>query len=142
MIYICSFMFIYINYIKCDLPVHCKREQIEGIWTFRISNEKFDADLKNPKTSCDHGFPDQISLEVGDKDFNYDSYREIEVNLNSDYKVYDMKNNIIGNWTPVYDEGFIAYVNNSVFTAFMKYYRKDHYSKDDSNYISNCDKVE
>jgi C1A family cysteine protease len=135
------------NCFKCDLPVHCKREEIEGLWTFRIENEKFDADLNNPKTNCGHGFPDRIEKTVGDINFKFNSYREIELVLGSDYKIYDGKNTnrIVGHWTPVYDEAFVAYYQNSVFTAFMKYYLKagstPSNGKSNKNYLSNCDKT-
>jgi C1A family cysteine protease len=138
---------ILINFYKCDLPVHCKREEIEGIWTFRIENEKFDADLKNPKTNCGHGFPDRIEKTVGDQNFKFDSYNEIEINLGSDYKIYNAQNSnrIVGHWTPIYDEAFVAYYKNSVFTAFMKYYLKPGTIPsgkiDNKNYLSNCDKT-
>jgi cathepsin C len=137
--FICCFLLIQIA--LCDLPVHCKKEQIEGIWTFRISKERFEPSLNNHKTTCGHSFPDKISTEVGDKDIEIESYDEMEVRLASDYKIYDMNNNLIGNWTTVYDEGFIAYIRDSVYTAFMKYYRKNTFSTDDTNYISNCDKT-
>jgi hypothetical protein len=141
-------LIFFISLFKCDLPVHCKREQIEGVWTFRINNEKFDANLNNPKTSCGHGFPDRIEKTTGDINFKFDSFTEIELNLSSDYKIYDVKNmnRIVGHWTPVYDEAIVAYYKNSVFTTFMKYFIKEGSSgvpNGDSNskYASNCDKT-
>ena len=132
-------------YVKADLPVHCKREEIEGVWTFRIETATFDASLKNPKTNCGHGFPDKVEKSIGDINFKFSDYKEIEVNLSSDYNIYKSKESKekVGNWTPVYDEAFVAYYQNSVFTAFMKYYLKDNSSdsKGNSNYVSNCDKT-
>lgn len=131
--------FIILNFIKCDLPVHCKREEIEGLWTFRIERSVFQPDLNNPKTSCGHGFPDKIEETFGDVNFSFDSFTDIEVHLGSDYKIYerDMKT-VAGTWTPVYDEGFIVYYHNSVFTAFMKYFKT---GTDGKAYGSNCDKT-
>ena len=43
-----------------------------------------------------------------------------------------------GNWTTVYDEAFVVYYKQMVFTAFMKYYKNSHRDKD---YSSNCDKT-
>jgi hypothetical protein len=55
-------MFLFVKYNKCDLPVHCKREQIEGIWTFRISNEKFDAGLEEIQA------PENLNIDEADSD--------------------------------------------------------------------------
>jgi C1A family cysteine protease len=124
-----------------DLPVNCKREQIQGMWTFRISNEKFDADLKNPKITCGHNFPDQIDKTVGDSIYSFPSHFEVEVTLVSDYKVYE-NNVVVGSWTPIFNEGFIVNYKNSIFTAFMKYYKKDNSPEyENKDYISNCDKT-
>jgi len=130
-------------FINSDLPVHCKREQIEGEWIFRVESKSFEASLNDPQTSCGHGFPDRIERTVGDKNFRFDSYRDLTLFLGSDYKIYESKENkkIVGHWTPIYDEAFVVYYGNSVFTAFMKYYLKDSSSYDDKNYISNCDKT-
>jgi len=126
--------------VKCDLPVHCKREAIDGLWNFYINHSVFQPSLKNPETSCGHGFPDRIETTVGDIDFKFDKTSELKIKLASDYKVYK-DDIVIGNWTPVYDEGFILYYKNSVFTAFMKYYRENDKDTKDSNYISNCSKT-
>lgn len=128
-----------------DLPVHCKREQIEGLWTFRISQETFDASLNNPQTHCGHGFPDKIDKNIGDVNFRFNSFRDVEMHLSSDYKIYNShdKSQQIGKWTPVYDEAFVVYFGNSVFTAFMKYFLKDRNvdSTKNENFLSNCDKT-
>ena len=122
---------------KCDLPVHCKREAIDGIWTFRIDKEIIQPSLKNAKTTCGHGFPDKIENVVGDQDYSFNQYWDIKIKLGSDYKVYE-ESKVVGTWTPVYDEGFILKYKESVFTAFMKYYKEYSASTD---YISNCSKT-
>jgi len=123
--------------VNCDLPVHCKREAIDGQWTFRIEAEIFQPSLTNEKSSCGHGFPDKIETTVGDTDFSFAKYTDIKIKLASDYKVYE--NNLhVGNWTPVYDEGFILKYKDSVFTAFMKYYKDP---AKPTEYLSNCDKT-
>lgn len=132
-----------ISYISSDLPVHCKREQIEGLWTFRIEKYSFNADLNIARTSCGHGFPDKIEKTVGDNNFSFLSFYDIEVTLASDYKIYDSIKKEIGHWTPVYDEAFVAYVKRengktSVFTSFLKYYKQ---TPSDQKYQSNCDKT-
>lgn len=131
--------------VYCDLPVHCKREQIEGEWTFRINKDIFNPDLNDYKTSCGHGFPDKIEKIVGDINYSFEEYHDVKMRLGSDYKVYDINSEkSVGSWTPVYDEGFILYYKNQVFTAFMKYYLKEktHSKKPaDKLYSSNCKKT-
>jgi C1A family cysteine protease len=139
---ICVLFLTIVFHVKSDLPVHCKREQIEGVWIFRIEKETFDASLKNEKTNCGHGFPDKVDKTMGDVNFKFSHYTEIQVTLSSDYKIFDNTNSIVGSWTPIYDEAFVVYYRNSVFTAFMKYYLKAGASStDNSNYVSNCDKT-
>jgi C1A family cysteine protease len=131
-----------IFHVNSDLPVHCKREQIEGNWIFRIEQETFNPNLKNEKTNCGHGFPDRVEKTMGDVNFKFYHYIDVELNLSSDYKIYDQTNSLVGSWTPIYDEAFVVYYKNSVFTAFMKYYLKTGAtSTDNSNYLSNCDKT-
>lgn len=136
---------ILININICDLPVNCKREQIEGEWTFRINKEKFNPDLKDHRTSCGHGFPDKVEITVGDINFSFEDYEDIKIKLGSDYKVYEIGSDIpVGNWTPVYDEGFILYYREQVFTAFMKYYLKENTQMKNPSknlYASNCKKT-
>lgn len=140
------FLFICSNTVNCDLPVHCKREQIEGEWIFRINKDIFNPDLNDYKTSCGHGFPDKIEKIVGDINYSFSDYHDIKLKLGSDYKVYDVNSSekAVGSWTPVYDEGFILYYKNQVFTAFMKYFLKEktHSKKpSDKLYSSNCQKT-
>jgi len=127
-----------ISNINCDIPVHCKREKIQGDWSFRINNQVFQPTLSNIETTCGHGFPDKIEKNIGDVDFFFPKYQKIiHIVLSEDYKVYE-NGKKVGKWTPVYDEGFILWYGKSVFTAFMKYY----YAKEgDSKYVSNCNKT-
>jgi len=122
---------------NCDLPVHCKRETIDGVWTFRISRNIIQPSLQDLKTTCGHGFPDKIENNIGDNDYSFNKYYDLVIKLNSDYKVYEDTEEV-GTWTPVYDEGFIVKYKKSVFTAFMKYYKEFSSSTD---FISNCDKT-
>jgi len=131
--------------IKSDLPVHCKREQIEGEWIFRINSDIFNPDLNEYKTSCGHGFPDNIEKMVGDINYSFESYRDISLILARDYKIYEPNSSkLVGNWTPVYDEGFIVNYKYSIFTAYMKYFLKEKTTSDNPSsnlYSSNCDKT-
>ena len=138
--YIISLTFVFcVNLCSCDLPVHCKMEEIYSLWTFRIDSASFEPSLKNEQTTCGHGFPDQVDTTIGDKNFKFKHYNDIELILGKDYKVYDKTGMIQeGNWTTVYDEAFVVYYKQMVFTAFMKYYKNSHRDKD---YSSNCDKT-
>ena len=138
------------NNVKTDLPVHCKREEIEGEWVFRINNDSFEPSLADFRSTCGHGFPDKIEKLESDINYAFDDFRDLRIFLGKDYKIYDpISNEVKGKWTPVYDEGFIVYYENSVFTAFMKYYLKPNLKNkieknakaQNHDYISNCQKT-
>ena len=129
------FLFLFAIEIKTDLPVHCVRDMIDGEWTFRISKETFTPSLNEMRSSCSHGFPGQIDQTEGDIDYSFSSFIEIKITLGGDYKLYQNGKDLVGNWTPVYDEGFILNYKNSEFTTFMKYY------KEKLAFKSNCDKT-
>jgi len=136
--------------IKADLPIHCKREEIEGEWVFRINNNFFEPSLADYRSTCGHGFPDKIEKLESDINYAFDDFKDFNLFLGKDYRIYDpISNEIKGKWTPVYDEGFIVNYEDSVFTAFMKYYLKpvlDHKIENNKNaknedYLSNCQKT-
>lgn len=114
-------------------------DEIYGLWTFRVNSVSFKPNLVDEQTTCGHGFPDQIDNTIGDINYKFDRFTEFEMILSNDYKVYD-KTGVLqqGNWTMIYDEGFVVYYQNMVFTAFMKYYKN---SMKDKDYSSNCDKT-
>lgn len=138
------------NNVKSDLPVHCKREQIEGEWIFRINNNLFNPSLADYRSTCGHGFPDKLEKLESDINYAFDDFHDLQIFLGKDYKIYDpVSNEVKGKWTPVYDEGFIVNYDNSVFTAFMKYFLKPNLKRnvkitakeENDNYISNCKKT-
>ena len=130
-------LFLMIYLVYCYVPVEFEKHKIQGEWIFRISNETFQANLNNPKTSCGNGFPGNIDTSIGDGDYSFSSFRDIHVTLNNDFKVFQ-GGIVTGYWTPVYNQGFIANINNSEFTVFMKYYKNP---KKTNSYLSNCDKT-
>ncbi len=137
------------NKIKTDLPIHCKREEIEGEWIFRINKDSFEPNLADYRSTCGHGFPDKIEKLESDINYSFDNFMDVPIFLGKDYKIYDpISNQLKGKWTPVYDEGFIVNYEKSVFTAFMKYYLKpdlNYTGKNknavDDNFLSNCKKT-
>jgi C1A family cysteine protease len=124
-----------ISYANADLPVHCLVKDIQGDWIIRIQNEKFDAKPEDHKTTCGHGLPDKVDKTVGDKDFSWSSYTDLELTLSGDYKVYE-KDYLVGHWTPVYDQSFVVYYKNSILTAPYKYFKSSM-----GTYQSNCSKT-
>lgn len=128
---------LFFSNVKSDIPVHCLVEQTHGEWIFKIHSDIFNASLKDPRTHCGHGFPNKVVNTVGDTDnFPDDNYKEINLKMSDDYNVYE-NGNKVGNWTPVYDEGFILYYKNAIMTAHYKYYKPSA----SAAHVSNCAKT-
>lgn len=127
-----------LTFVKSDLPVHCKKEQISGDWVFRIEKVVFNPKLLDEKTTCGHGYPDRIETTVGDVDFSFDSFEDVEVHLNSDYSVSDSNGKKVGTWTTIYDEAFVVNFGDKIYTAFLKYYKNPN---NQGEYLSNCEKT-
>ena len=127
-----------IPYSKTDLPVHCVLDDIKGKWEFSIFKEVFDASLKDEKTTCGHGFPNHISEDVGNEDYDTSVIGDkFILELRDNFKLYN--NNIeVGRWTPIYDQSFLIYYGDSVLTSNFKYYLED---EDSNNYKSDCSKT-
>ena len=131
-------IFLTIQYSKSDLPVHCVLDDIKGKWEFSIFKEVFTPSLKDEKTTCGHGFPNHISEDVGNEDYDTSVIGDkIILELRDNFKLY--KNNIeVGRWTPIYDQSFLIYYGDSVLTSNFKYFLED---EDSNNYKSDCSKT-
>jgi C1A family cysteine protease len=127
-------LLLQISNTKSDLPVHCLVSDIQGEWVIRVNKETFDAQINDQKTSCKHGFPSEIDKTVGDHDFSWSDYREIILNLNEDYTLTEGGVQV-GNWTPIYDQSFVIFYNNSLLTAPYMYFKDNR-----GEYKSNCKK--
>jgi C1A family cysteine protease len=123
-----------ISYAKTDIPVHCLVNQIKGDWIFRINNEKFDAKPEDYRTTCGHGLPNKVDQTIGEKEFSWSKYHDLELTLGGDYIIYE-KGQIAGHWTPVYDQSFVVYYKQSILTAPYKYFKNSS-----GNFQSNCSK--
>jgi len=121
--------------INADIPVHCRKEKIQGDWIFKIDSKTFTPSLDQDKTTCGHGFPDHIDQTIGEQDYKFDTSTTIEAKLGADFKAYQ-NGAVVGTWTAVYDEGFILNINNIVITAYMKYYKTSN-----GVFKSDCDKT-
>ena len=131
-------IFLSIQYSKTDLPVHCVLNDIKGKWKFSLFKEVFDPSLKDEKTTCGHGFPNHISEDIGNEDYDKSVIgEELILELRDNFKLY--KNNIeVGKWTPIYDQSFLIYYGDSVLTANFKYFLEN---EDSNNYKSDCGKT-
>jgi C1A family cysteine protease len=127
--------------IYSDHPVHCRKESVEGNWTFHISNIKFDPDLKDPRTSCGNGMPSKIYTGTIDiiRPFA-NGENKLKINMGTDYKIRDQNNDVKGHWTMVFDQGFHTYYENKEFYVNLNYYKKDQ-GTNDENYVSNCSRT-
>lgn len=125
-----------VDKIKSDLPVHCLRKDVVGLWEIKISKRTFTPSLTNEQiTSCGHGLPNKVISLKDDSDLIIPDYTDLKLELRDNYKVYE--NSVqVGTWTFVYDQSFIIYYKDSIFTAPFKYY-KDPFEK---KAVSNCSK--
>ncbi|MCQ2821026.1 MAG: hypothetical protein MJ252_27525 [archaeon] len=124
--------------INSDIPADCKLSEIKGKWQIFLSDKSFNPSLKDPETTCGHGFPNKIEEVVGNED-NYPKGYEhkFTLELQSDHKVYkDGKED--GNWTPIYNQGFYISSGDSLLTANFKYYLKEKYSEE---FLTDCGKT-
>jgi len=128
---------LYIDRLRADLPVHCLRSDVIGLWTLKISTRTFTPSLENEmQTSCGHGLPNKVIDLLNDSDLNIPDSKEIHVNLKDDYKIYE-NGREVGTWSFVYDQSFILYYKNAILTAPFKYYK----NTGDKEAVSNCSKT-
>ena len=129
--------FLLFSFIYCDIPVHCEANDIYGDWTIYIYKEKFDPSLTDVKTTCGHGFPNKISVNIGDKDDYPEGKRKtLKINLSDDFKVYK-NGKKVGKWTMIYDQGILIHYKKSIINANFKYFKEKMFEE----YKSNCNKI-
>ena len=142
-LYFITIVILFLNFtrIKTDIPVHCIASQIYGKWIFQISKDKFDPSLNNDKTTCGHGFPNNIVYEKLNN--NIDNHELLYLNLNDKMKIEDKDSKEVGYYTLVYDEGMILYFNDSTITVHFYYYPKESgkESTDINDFYSDCNKT-
>ena len=106
-----------INFSKADLPVHCLSSSIEGLWTINMGDN-----IGNKDIGCGHSKPDYNLDHINTDNNKLTVHNKIQVYLERPNIVYDeFKNNVIGRWTMVYDEGFELNINDNLFFAFSRY---------------------
>lgn len=127
---------VFLTFTKSDVPVHCRKEQIQGEWIFHINKETFNPDISNEQTTCGHGFPNHLERMTESKKIKpFEKEEKHSIRLGDDYQAYS-NNSKKGTWTPVYDQGFILNYSNMELFANMQYIQ-DLYSE--GGYKSNCD---
>lgn len=132
-----TILLLLLNHIKTDQPVHCRKEKMVGTWIFHISDSLFKPDLKDYRTSCGNGFPAEIKKDSCDYIRRFPKENILKLKLGDDYKVYSRNNELKGNWTPMYDQGFNIYYEDMEFYANLKYY----YDANKKKFVSNCNKT-
>lgn len=111
--------------IKTDLPAHCLSSEIEGKWTFHLGQNNGTKDI-----TCGHRSPDINTDHINFKYENYKVVKTIDVYLERPNLVYDSnKQEILGRWTMIYDEGIEFNINEQLFFAFSKYQYTGFFNK-------------
>lgn len=137
-------VYLYIEEVKVDLPVHCLSSKIEGNWIVYMGDNSHDKDLK-----CGHKRPDQnLDHYNTDVDRVFKHKFEVIVKLERPDKVLSIKDNKqLGKWTMIYDEGFEFTILDQVFFAFNRYKKTGRFSasntdtEDTKGYMNICNKT-
>lgn len=119
---------------SADLPVHCLRHQVIGIWNVNIT--KIQTPKKGEVPSCGHKQPDDPNSSWIDGLDDFKTKKSFQIEL---YDNYTAKNSDgkIGNWTMIYDEGLEIYFDNNKYANFFYYYLGGDYG----SWTSNCGKT-
>lgn len=117
---------VLLAFSKCDLPVHCVKEDIIGEWVFRINKDKFHPLLNNAKTACGHSIPNSPEAPEQEPSFSFKSYIDIVLDIRPDHSVYKNGKHV-GHWTSIYDQSiYLTYSHKNGFaslTAPFVYYK-------------------
>lgn len=112
-------IFSYLSAVRADLPVHCLRHQITGLWEFTLGP-------KTPKrSSCGHANPDRQGDQPGNGVLTFSDYpegkltkKQIRLGMPNQAST-DFDPN--GSFTMIYDEGFEVVVDGLSFFAFSRF---------------------
>lgn len=144
LLYIFLYLICSSNVIKCDLPVHCLSNSVEGVWLLHMSNNDNDNTLK-----CGHDHPDKNldHLKTEIESISIEKF-QILIKLEKPNMIFSLNDNKqIGTWTMIYDEGFELNFSDNVFFAFSKYSQLNNFkatnsdTEDTPGYKSLCDKT-
>lgn len=120
---------IFYSAVRADLPVHCTYSSLIGNWTFTLDSSTFTADLDKIKSTCGHGQPGKVQDFDSTHKFSFPESTQVTLSLETPNVVHSEEYGE-GTWTLIYDEGFIIYFNDLIFTNYFFYYTsgKDHKS--------------
>lgn len=103
---------------RADLPVHCLPEQIEGQWSFGLTND-----------GMDRGTPKVCAYNQA---LPYPVTKSINVKLGVPNVATDLTSGATGTWTLIYDQGFEVVLEGKKFFAFF------NFTKDGTKIVSHC----
>jgi len=119
-----------------DLPIHCIKAQVEGVWTFSFGKERT---IENPEQAkCGYLSPTSpmdamTNIPPGD----FETVSTMTLVLDKFNTVYDEDygEKTVGTWTMMYDEGMI--IEHKVFSMFVFF----RYSLWDGKSKTDCSKT-
>lgn len=112
-------LFLLVNLCYGDLPIHCLKHQVIGLWKLEISDPQT---LEFPfQMNCGHELPDNPANSYLALRNSFNPTTEFLVNLGEDSKVKSNEKES-GSWTLIYDEGMHITHEGSQFTAFFDYF--------------------
>ena len=112
-----------LNQARADLPIHCLKVQVEGIWKLFLSGLKEVTDPKDAR--CGYFSPSgALDAMQNTPDSNFKVKETIEVRLDKYNKIYDPSRSSskrVGTWTMMYDEGMIIEHKRLSMFVFFRY---------------------
>lgn len=109
-------------FVFCDLPVHCLKHDVQGLWLFRATelilvNNRYDM-------KCGHHIPGDSNANLAFSSNSFSLEYTIELNENNSATLKRKDNseeNYSGTWTMVYNQGILVEFNKLSFFAFSYY---------------------
>lgn len=122
--------------VYADLPVHCLRHQVVGLWNVSVTEPAVYERGHYP--TCGHKQPDdpkqcwKAGLDIFRPEYNF----QFQLFDNFTALMIDENFTTVGRWTMIYDEGLDVIFPEERFTNFFYYYPIGH-----GNHQSNCGKT-
>jgi cathepsin C len=130
-----------VKIFHCDLPVHCKKEQIEGLWNLHISSIQFTPKLNDQQTACGNSIPNKLFNFSESYPSKFVKEEIISIDLNKDLNIYDDNKKKVGYWTPIFDQGINLIYKEMDFYVNFKYIKNKDSKNEDDEYTSICDRT-
>ena len=125
-IFILLTLFYSIQITVADIPTHCKKSQVKGIWriTRTVTTEKEKNSIKD-SVLCGHENPSKVKSSMQAVNLSKTNLKIkdiIYITLNEDNSAVIQNNQEQGRWTMVYDEGFDVTINKTSFKNAISYF--------------------